>query len=407
MNKKHFIIYTFQSLEDPLLKGLMLEYIIRLSEQNKSYVFHLISHEQKQFELNNEEKLIKKKILEKQNIFWHPIKYKTGRFLLIKKLYNFLQSLYICLKIKIQYKPSTIIGFLPIAGGYSYIVARLLNLKLVIFCFEPHSDYMADFNIWKSSSLKYKLLNKFEELQIKRADHIVLPTSYSIAKANSINPSSKKYLVPISVDTSKFQFDLKKREEIRNRLNVSNKTVLIYTGKFGGIYYSTAEIAKFFKMLYDQNNAYFFYIISPNYQELIDSMKSLNMTEDQFFVSKPVNYDELAGHLSAADIGLIAVPTLPSQKYRTPVKTGLYLSCGIPYIINQGVAEDDILAEKENVGVVINNMTTINFDNLNFKIMGLLAENKEDLRARCHHIAVKYRGMKNSVNALDSILKEN
>jgi hypothetical protein len=71
------------------------------------------------------------------------------------------------------------------------------------------------------------------------------------------------------------------------------------------------------------------------------------------------------------------------------------------------VAEDDILAEKENVGVVINNMTTINFDNLNFKIMGLLAENKEDLRARCHHIAVKYRGMQNSVNALDSILKEN
>lgn len=407
MNKKHFIIYTFQSLEDPLLKGLMLEYIIRLSEQNKSYVFHLLSHEQKQFELNDIKKSEKKQELKEHNIFWYPINYKTGRFLLIKKLYNFLQSLYICLKIKIHYKPITIIGFLSIAGGYSYIISRLLNLKLVIFCFEPHSDYMVDFNIWKSSSLKYKLLNKFEELQIKKASHIVLPTSYSIDKANLINPTSKKYLVPISVDTMKFQFNSKKREEIRNQLNAQNKTIVIYTGKFGGIYYGVSEIAKFFKMLYDKNNSYFFYIITPNYQDLIDSMKSLNMTEDQFHVSKPVNYEELSWHLSAADIGLIAVPTLPSQKYRTPVKTGLYLSCGIPYIINQGVAEDDILAKKENVGVVINNITAINFENLNFEIMGMLSENKENLRNRCHEIAVKYRGMQNSVNTLDSILKEN
>lgn len=407
MTKKNIIIYSFQSIEDPLLKGLMLEYIIQLSELDNSYTFHLISHEQKQYELLGNEKSKRISELNKKNIIWYPIKYRTGRFLLFKKLYNFLQSVYISIKIKIHYNPTLIIGFLSIAGGYSYIISRLLNIKLAIFCFEPHSDYMIDFKIWQPSSLKYKLLNKFEKLQLKGASHVVLPTSYSIEKANIINPKSKKYLVPISIDTEKFQFDLKKREEIRQMLNAADKIIIIYTGKFGGIYYSAEAIAHFFKSLSDRNKSYFFYIISPNYKEIMDCMRAQLVPKEQFYISKTVSYQELKWHISAADIGLIAVPTLPSQKYRTPVKTGLYLSCGVPYIINQGVAEDDILAKNENVGIVIKNINSIDFNSLNSEIESFLAEDKNSLRAKCHNVAVKYRGIQNSINALHAILKEN
>ena len=403
-NKKHSIIYSFQSLNDPLLKGLMLEYLLRINKTNTEYKFHLITHEQKMFKQSKEQIYNTKISLLKSNIHWYPINYKTGNFLLVKKLINFIQSFIISVKIKFKFKPKGIVGFLPIAGGYSYIISKLLNIKLIVFCFEPHSEYMADFGIWKKNSLKYKLLNKFEKLQIKNATHITLPTNYSIELANKINPNNQKYYLPISVDTELFKFDKEARNTIRKKISASNKTVIIYTGKFGGIYYSFNVIFNFFNSLYAINNNYFFYVITPNYTEIINTLKKNQ--DENYFISPPVEYEKLNEHLSAADIGLIAIPPYPSQKYRTPVKTGLYLSCGLPYIVNKGVAEDDIIAESENVGIAIQNIEEINAIEVNNKITTLLSEESQKLMERCRNTAIKHHDTELSVKTLKTIFEK-
>ncbi|MBL7885090.1 MAG: hypothetical protein JNL69_13535 [Bacteroidia bacterium] len=404
--KKHLIIYSFQSIEDPLLKGLMLEYILRLNNNSNDVTYHLISHEQEPFILKGVNKNRKYDYLKNRNIIWYPINYKNGKLLLLKKLLNFIQTLIICLKIKIKFKPKAIIGFLPIAGGFSYIIANLLRLKLIVFCFEPHSDYMVDFKIWKKKSIKYKLLNKFETLQLKNADYLVLPTSYSIHKANLVNPHSKKYLVPISIDTDAMKFSLEKRQKVRTEINANNKIVIIYTGKFGGIYYSSDEIISFFKKLYEQNKNYFIYIITPNTNDVNTSIKKQQLSSDSYFVSNTVPYEELSFHISAADIGLVAVPPFPSQKYRTPVKSAIYLSCGIPYIINKGIAEDDLVAEKENVGIVVENIKMTSAESIDRKIISLLSNDRALLRENCKKTAKKYRGIDNSTLALYEIIND-
>ncbi|MES1182110.1 MAG: hypothetical protein ABUL44_04875, partial [Flavobacterium sp.] len=50
MKSKHIIIYTFQSLEDPLVKGLILEYL--KTHKGEELIFHLITHEQEEFVLD-------------------------------------------------------------------------------------------------------------------------------------------------------------------------------------------------------------------------------------------------------------------------------------------------------------------------------------------------------------------
>jgi len=404
--KSHIIVYSFQSIEDPLLKGLMLEYLLRLNESSGTVIFHLISHEQQPFELDKEKKKIMHHFLKQKNIIWYPIKYKNGNFLLLKKLINFLQSLLICIKIKLKHSPTAIMGFLSIAGGYSYIISKILRLKLIIFCFEPHSNYMVDFKIWSKNSLKYKLLNKFEKLQLKNANYLTLPTSYSIELANQYNPKSKKYLLPISIDTKSIKFNLQKRNEIRNKLGIRDKIIIIYTGKFGGIYYNSDEIVSFFNKLYQQNNNYFLYIITPNTNHVNESILKENLATNTYFVSGIVPYEELPYHISSADIGLVAVPPFPSQKYRTPVKSAIYLSCGIPYIINKGIAEDDIVAKKENVGIVIDDIFSFDIEKINMEIINLLSNENETLRVHCSKTASKYRGIENSVSALSEIIND-
>ena len=401
MKDKHIIIYTFQSLEDPLVKGLILEYLKTHKTPGQELCFHLITHEQNEFKLNEEQIDSRKKELNSFNIKWYPVKYRSGSFILLKKTFNFLQTFFIALRIKRKFKPNAIMGFLAIAGGYSYILSKLLRLKLIVYCFEPHSEYMIDFNIWKKSGLKYKLLKKFEELQVKNANYLVVPNNDTRLLAEKLRPAENIFVCPISISTNTMTFDASARERIRKSLNAEHKTVIIYTGKFGGLYYSSDEVIGFYSKLYNENKSLFFYVITPNIAEIQKSILKFRLPADSIYVSLTVSYEELNDHVSAADIGFVALPSLPSQKYRTPVKTAIYLSCGLPYIVNKGSGEDDTVASQKNIGVVIENLDESAASVIQ-KINNLLSENKMVLRERCRKEAVGTR----SIAAANEVLRK-
>lgn len=405
MKTKHIIIYTFQSLEDPLVKGLILDYLKGLQTNENNFWFHLITHEQKEFELPPSEVTLRKNELLNHNIKWHPVKYRSGNFLLFKKAFNFLQTFFIARSIKRNYKPAAILGFLSIAGGYSYMLSKLLHLKLIVYCFEPHSKYMVDFNIWPKTSLKYKLLSRFEYLQLKHAVYTVVPNNFTKALAEEVNKNSKIFVCPISIDTDLMVFDGAGREKIRNKINANGRTVLIYTGKFGGIYYSSDEIVSFFNELHKHNGNLFLYIITPNEAEVKQSIKKYKLAEGTYNISGMVNYIELNQHVSASDIGLIAVPSLPSQKYRTPVKTAIYLSCGIPYIVNKNIGDDDQIALRENIGLVIEDLNE-DPSTLSDRISKFLSDGGPDLKIRCRNYAITHRGTSTATAILQKIFSE-
>lgn len=398
IDSKHIIIYAFQSLEDPLVKGLILEYLQFSSEQK--FAFHLITHEQKEFSLSPDKIAARKAELRNFNIEWYPVKYRGGSLLIFKKIYNFIETLLITREIKRKYNPIAIVGFLAIAGGYSYILARLFKLKLIVYCFEPHSEYMVDFKIWKSSGLKYKLLKKFEALQVKNAKHIVVPNNSTKLLVQKSGTSANVLICPISINTNSMVFDPNSRTRIRKSLNAEDKTIVIYTGKFGGIYYSADEVAEFFSKLYNENKTLFFYVITPNTNEVNSAFLKYKLPPEAVSVSLTVSYSELNQFVSAADIGFVALPSLPSQKYRTPVKTAIYLSCGLPYIVNKGIGEDDIIAVQKKLGIVIQDLNE-SPKNVVKNVLELLSEDKEALNKRCRNEAVSTR----SIEAANAVLQ--
>ncbi|MEP4669796.1 MAG: hypothetical protein ABJZ91_13300, partial [Cyclobacteriaceae bacterium] len=113
---------------------------------------------------------------------------------------------------------------------------------------------------------------------------------------------------------------------------------------------------------------------------------------------------EISGFISAADIGVLAVPPLPSQVYRTPIKTANYLLCGLPYVTNRGVADDDIVAEQYKIGVVIKDLTLESAESCVAQIENLMKEPIDELRDKCRKVAVDLRGLKNTTKVLNQII---
>lgn len=396
------IIFIYNSYKDPLFQNLLLEYIKTLSNAGE-FNFQLITFEQEAYRLNDQEVEDEKQKLLAWNIHWHPRKFHTGRFLLFKKLYDVLNTIFSVIKIKIKTKPSYIFAFANVSAAMSVIFSRTLNLKLVIYSYEPHSEFMKDLGIWSANSLKYKILRYFEHLAAKKADHVMTGTKYGLELLTNLKSKAKTYRAPTSVNPNEFKFKPSGRSLLRDKLNIQNKVVYLYLGKFGGLYY-TEEIIDLFKGIYDCNkdNSYFL-IVSSYDHDIIDSwFKEREIPKTAYHLTKNISNEDVKVYISTADMGISAVPPSPAQKYRSPTKVAEYLLCGLPYITCSGISEDDEYAIDKNVGAVVNSYSYKEGIDVYPKVELLLSQNRSDLRDKCRAVGLSYR----SKDRIDEILKE-
>ncbi|MEO9473983.1 MAG: glycosyltransferase [Cyclobacteriaceae bacterium] len=335
----------------------MLRYLQRFQETNEGrHCFHIITFEQEVYKMDATEKNATHRLLSKQDLCWYPMQYHTGgAFMLFKKLYDFVSVYLKTRQLHSRFHFQRVIGFTTISGAISLYMGKFLNTKTLLLNIEPHSDYMADFGYWSKTGIKYRLLNHMEKQMILTADHIALPTRKAYDIWKTVPKKGQLHFVPTCIDLDDFHFDPDGRKRIRNELGLNEESkLIIYVGKFGGIYYTAEMAGKVFGEIVASNPLAFFYIISPDSKEEVSKgFCDGGLKEDQFFFKGKVPYEELSSHISAADFGVLLVPSYPSQQYRCPIKTANYLACGVPYIITEGIGDDSDLASSAKVGLLV------------------------------------------------------
>ena len=381
----------------------MYEHLLTLSKEGK-YNFFLITFEQPEYSLSDKEQKRIKQELKEKLILWHPKKFHTGEFLLIKKLYDFLSAFFLVAYLKVFKKASVIFAFANVASAQCAVFSKLLNFKFIAHSYEPHSSFMVDLGYWNKKSLNYRVLNTLENWAAKRADVIFTGTKHMVERLQEKRIKAQVYRAPTSVDESKFIFVPDARVEFRKKHKLEGRKVIVYLGKFGGLYYDV-ETIRFFKVLHAADPSFFFLIITRDNSIMIENWLYQERIEKRsYMLTSSGSYLETRALLSAADIGLNAVPPTPSQKFRSPLKIAEYLLCGLPYITCKGVSEDDIYAEEFKVGVVVENFSEKAVKKAIPEIKCLLEQGK-DLKVHCRKVGLEYRAKSNIDKLFSGVLK--
>jgi hypothetical protein len=174
-------------------------------------------------------------------------------------------------------------------------------------------------------------------------------------------------------------------------LGWENKIVVVYAGKFGGIYLDK-EVFDFFKVAYDYWGDQFRVLLLTAHTD--DEIKeSCNQAGFPFqLIHKlSVPYHTVAKYLSAADFAITPVKPVPSKKYCTPIKDGEYWAIGLPVVITKNISDDSDIIEKHKGGAVLNGLNKEAYQEAVDTIDKFLQENKYELRMRIRNLAETYR----------------
>ncbi|RED99552.1 glycosyltransferase [Marinoscillum furvescens] len=399
---KNTLVFIYNSFNDPLFQNLMLSYLKTLTARHNVGRFYLITFEQKKYQLSPKERARIKSELESHHIYWRPLTFHSGKLLLLKKAWDFSISFLKVLWIRVRHQTQIIFCFANVSASFGYVFSKLMRMKLMIYSYEPHSEFMVDLGYWSTSDLKYRLLNSLEWKAGMHADVVMTGTQWMVDELKRRGSKAELYRAPTAVDPEIFKPDLLSRTDARKALGYSDDDhVFIYVGKFGGLYYVEGIPRLCQNMHAHVKNARFLIVTSNDHLEM-NELFSKYLPEVVFKITGNLSQKDLIACMNASDFGISGVPPSPNQKYRSPTKVAEYLMVGLPYITTEGVAEDDVYAMEKNIGVVTSDFNVDLNSNFYEKINSLLEEDKEKQVSRIRSIGLEYR----SKEKIDKLLVE-
>lgn len=400
MKKKVCCVLVYNSFLDPLFQNLMYQYMRTLTS-DLQWTFHLITFEQPEHIITKARMEDYVQELRAVGITWHPKKHHTGKALLFKKGYDFISVFILLLRLRIK-GVKIIWSFANVAASISWVYSRILGMKTIIYSYEPHAKFMAELGLWKETSWRYKILNFLETKAGIEGDYVLTGTRFMEEELRPEKTRGKIFRAPTGVDENEFYFRAGALREVQVRHNFSAEDkIVLYVGKFGGLYY-TDEILLLFKILNDHIPKIRFVVITSNpWTDIVQYCNKLSFDPERITYLTKVPAEAIKIYISASHLGISAVPPTPSQKFRSPTKVAEYLLCGLPFITCKGISEDDVVAERDKVGIVVQEFSETAILKAMPAIISLLQSDRDEIVARCRLAGLTYRAKSN----VDRILK--
>ncbi len=354
---KNILVVTYWSYNDALIQAYTLPYIqIFGNLLDSKNVVYLVTLEQKQQRLNANEKSQVKERLRLQGIRWIDFNYhKFGILGFIYWIPFFIRLLLLAITRNISH----VHPWCTPAGSIGYLVSLFSRKKLIVDSYEPHADVMLETGTWSSSSNQFRILSWFEKLQGKRASTLICCTKdmEEYVEQRYHFQIGHQLIKPACVNLELFSRANRKNPYLLKKLNLENKIVCVYAGKFGGLYLEQ-EVFDFFKVAYDfwGEQLRVVLLTSEKQENLSAWMKNAGVPE-HIFIRKFVFHSRVPDYMGLGDFAISPYKPVPSRKFSAPIKNSEYWALGLPVIITKNIADDSKIIKENGIGAVIENLT--------------------------------------------------
>jgi len=386
---KNVIVITYWSVSDALIQTYTLPYVklIRKHVPAGSSIY-LVTLEKQETVLRLPARDKVAKELAQEGITWMPYRYFPFG---MKAITHWIGVVSILI-LKIFFRRINYIHcWCTPAGAVGYLLKLITRKKLILDSYEPHAEAMVENGTWNKKGAAFRLLFWLEKKQTERADFAIAATEgmWDYAKQKFSVKIDNFEVKPACVDFSLFTTVSTKSEVLLKQLDLVDKIVCVYAGKFGGIYLE-GEVFDFIKVASEHwGNRFRFLILTNHTRAEILSFCRRAAVDEAIVKTCFVAHKEVADYLGLADFALTPVKPVPSKRYCTPIKDGEYWAMGLPVVITPHISVDSEIILEHKIGAVIEEFSTAGYKKAVTEIEMIMQT--PGIRKQVRLVAEKYR----------------
>jgi len=356
MKSVRTLYVCYFGLREPLVQTQVLPYLRQLRSENLQV--SLLTFEPRPHETWTAEGIAKQRAaFDAEGISWHYLKYhKTPS--LPATIYDMAAGAWAILGIMRREGVNVLHARNHVPAVMCAIARKFKRAQLVFDIRGFMPEEYTDAGVWPANGYLYRGLKRVERYLLRTSDAFVLLTEKArdIVFPGSTDTDSQGRpieVIPCCVDFERFEIVARiSRESLREKLNLSNRRVIVYLGSFGG-WYLTDEMTDFLAAAHKEDPTTFSMILTQSPPQLvIDRMSSLSIEKKDFLVTA-VTPGDVPRYLKAADIAVSFIKPCYSKQSSSPTKIAEYLASGLPVVCNDGIGDLDQLIENNSVGVLL------------------------------------------------------
>jgi len=372
-------------LTEPLVQTQVVAYLRGLAQ--RGHHIHLMTFEPAP--MSSGERRIWRRRLKAQGIIWHHLRYHK-RPSLPATVYDVMCGVTAALRIIRRYRLEAVHARSHVPATMGLILKRLTGCRFIFDIRGLLAEEYVDAGNWRQDSVPFRLTKNMEKRCIENADGIVVLTE-RVRRALFEEKTNKLVrVIPCCADLTQIEAQAAQRNAMRAELGLSDKTVMIYTGKLGG-WYMQREMVGLFSAARDVvPNLHFLVLTQSDAQLIVREFERYQVSPGDFTVTW-VEPARIGAYLAAADFAISFIKPCPSKIASSPTKVGEYLAAGLPLVCTAGVGDMDAIIKDNQVGVTLSDLTPAAFHTAIRHIMALLDD--AQTRSRCQQTAHEYASL--------------
>lgn len=335
----------YLGLDDPLVHTQVVAYLDGLSA--RGHLIHLLTFETGRLSRERRRRLAAQ--MSARGVRWHGLRYHK-RPSMPATLYDVIRGVLLSAYLMRRHRLDVLHARSHVPAAIGLIAARLVPLRLLFDVRGLMAEENVDAGRWRTGSLAFRLTKLVERTAIRRAAAAVVLTE----RARQLlfgDDDRRVAVIPCCVDTLNAA-DGRSRQRIRKRLELADRPVLIYVGKFTGWYQQREMVDFFARARHALPDLHFLVLSQSDPSIVLEEFARLGLPDTAHTITE-VEPAEVAAYLAVADAAIAFIRPCHSKLSSSPTKIGEYLAGGLPVITGAGIGDVDGLLAEFDVGVVL------------------------------------------------------
>jgi glycosyltransferase involved in cell wall biosynthesis len=368
----------YLSLDDPLVHSQVVAYLEGLVQ--RSHTVHLLTFDG---DLSPDRRHELEQDLARRGIRWHSLRYHK-RPSLPATLYDALAGAAAALRIMRRHGLTAIHARNHVPAASALIARRLTRCRIIFDLRGLMAEEYVDAGRWRRGGLAYRITNSIQRAALRRADGIVMLTEAVRAYLFGDDaPHVPIAVIPCCADVCSQDGRGAQAGDMRHRLGLGDRPVMIYVGKFTG-WYMDREMVDFYLAARALRPGLTFLILTQSDRAGIESeLRRCGVVERDYVITR-AEPAEVGGYLAAAHFGISFVRPSLSKISSSPTKIAEYLAAGVP-VVSTAIGDLAELFADGELGVLVNDFSPSAYEAA-AKAIDALARDRA-ARDRCRVVA--------------------